>query len=129
MSIVEQETANTLTLDDLGVPTLYRLALLGFQTSVARDRFRTLDKWMGGPMDQLLTGMTTRKRYPITVDELDGRKRDLQALELADGSPTDAALIRRWMTGQTVTRAAMGDRKKTLAAQLSPLRRRIAWRC
>ncbi len=125
--IVEQESANTLTLDDLGVPKLHRLALLGFQTSPVRDRFRTLDKWMGGPLDALLVGMTTRRRYPITADELDARKRDLMAIELASGSPTDAALIRRWMTGQAATRFVMHERKKVLAAQLAPLRRRIAW--
>lgn len=126
--IVEEQSANAITLDELSVPKLHRLALLGFQTSPARDRFRTLDKFLSGPVGRLLAAQATRRKYPLTPSQVDDRIRDIRAIELAEGSATDAAMVRRWMTGELVTRQAMSLRRQKIASQVPALTRRTAWK-
>jgi hypothetical protein len=125
---------NRLVLDDLGVPTTMHVALNGFQTQAVRDSLKNLEKWLGGSIAALVEGQGSRRTHALTDDQVRDRFRDIRVIEMADGAPTVAALIRRWMQGfkadgkPPVSPAAMVKRRQTLAAQLAPLRRRKAWK-
>ncbi len=118
---------NRLILDELNVPPLWHYALNGFQTQAVRDRRKNLERWLDGPVSGVINGQTTRLHHALTDDQVVARLRDVWAIELAAGSPTDAALVRRWMTGEAVSRVAMLKRRNTLARQVPPLRRRRSW--
>jgi hypothetical protein len=124
---------NKIILDELGVPTTMHVALNGFQTQAVRDGLKNLERWLGGPIRALVEGQSSRRTHALSEDQVRDRLRDIRVIEMANGSPTMAAQIRRWMEGLTVdgkppvSPPGMFKRRQTLAAQIAPLRRRKAW--
>lgn len=134
--LTSQRPTTWVTLQGMSVPEHIRYGLIGFVTKDTERRLRTLQKWMKGGLARTLEAQLERKRYPLTVEQIEQRRMDIECIELADGSPTHAALFRRWMQGYAdpvqrtpaVSVPYMLKRRQRLPHDTACLRRRVAWR-
>jgi hypothetical protein len=106
-----------LVVDALSVPRIYRLGLCGL---VDRDRgeLRTnARKRVDIKIRPKLEALMHRARYPLTEPQLRQRLIVCEAIELAKGKPTDAALIYGWITGELISRQTMFAHRRKIAEQ------------
>ena len=104
-------------IDGLSVPKMIRLGLTGLINRDSGERVRNMQKRLKTRIRPLLEAEMNRPAYPLTAVEVERRLLYCQAIELAVGSPTDAAVIFRWITGESVTRQSMHEMKSKIAAQ------------
>jgi hypothetical protein len=105
------------TLYQLDVPGLHRLALTGLVDRDAGELARNARKRVQDRYRPRLEALTVRDTYPLSDEEVGRRLLFCEAIELARGSPTDAARVFRWMTGEVVTRQSVHEMKNKIAAQ------------
>ena len=101
----------------LAIPKLHRLGLTGLINRDAGELVRNMEKRLKTRIRPLLEAEMHRPAYPLTAAEVERRLLCCQAIELAVGSPTDATVIFRWITGESVTRQSMHEMKTKIAAQ------------
>lgn len=104
-------------IDALNVPKLHRRALTGLIDRDAGDRVTNAEKRVRERYRPALEALMKRTRYPLTQDQVDRRVQQCLAIDLADGSVTDAAKVLGWMTGEPVTRQSMHEAKRKIVAQ------------
>lgn len=64
-----------------------------------------------------LEELMTRGRYALTQEAVERRLLYCEAIELAQGRPTDAATYFGWMTGEKVSRQTMHEMRDKLREQ------------
>lgn len=134
--LTSQRPTTWVTLQGMNVPEHVQMGLIGFVTKDNERKLRTLTKWLNGHLAKNLAAQAQRKRYPLTVEQMEQRRVDIECIELAGGSPTHAALFRRWMQGYAdhaqrtpaVSVPYMLKRRQKLPEDTPCLRRRVAWR-
>lgn len=109
---------------DLRTPELFGLSAL--QPKEAAQRSRAASERARLKIAAKLDDYCERSKWPPTVEQRADRLRWIEAIELARGSPTDAAALYGWMTGTVVTRQAAANMRSKLAGQLDL--RSAAWR-
>lgn len=112
--------------DRLSIPRFHRLGLTGLIDRDAGEFVRNMEKRLKTRIKPLLEAQKMRAAYPLTGAEVERRLLYCQAIELAVGSPTDAAILFRWMTGERVTRQTMHEMRGKIADQCKLTTR--AWR-
>lgn len=103
--------------DRLSVPSLHRLGLTGLIDRDSGEKVRNMEKRLKEKIGPLLAALKERPTLPLTAEEVERRLLYCQAIELAVGSPTTAALIFKWMTGEVVTRQTMHEMRAKIAEQ------------
>jgi len=97
----------------LGVSDMDCFALRGLFTQGCAKRLKTLNsKRLKSARGALL------RDADLTPDQRTRRLLWIEAIELADGSPTDAARYFGWMTGTRPSRQSAAEMRKKLASQL-----------
>lgn len=112
--------------DRLSIPRLHRLGLTGLIDRDSGEKVRNMERRLKKKIGPLLAALKQRPTLPLTDDEVERRLLYCQAIELAVGSPTTAALIFKWMTGEVVTRQTMHEMRAKIAEQCGLKTR--AWR-
>ena len=112
--------------DRLSIPALRRLGLTGLIDRDSGEKVRNMEKRIREKLRPLLQALTQRPVLPLTDDEVERREVYCRAIELAVGSPTDAARIFGWMTGESISRQTMHEMRTKIAAQCGLTTR--AWR-
>lgn len=107
------------------IPEPHSFTLTGLLTRDSAERIKTARK----RRDQLSLTLLTqcaRSRMPLSPDDMQSRLQWIEAIELTDGSPTVAAQLYGWMSGDTVTRQTAHEKRRKLAMQLGL--KTAAWR-
>jgi len=104
-------------LRDLQVPKTLRLGLSGYIDKDAATLVNNMEKRLKTKIRPRMEALMVREAYPLTIDEVERRMLFAEALELAVGSPTDAAFIFRWMTGESISRQTMHEMRTKIASQ------------
>lgn len=111
---------------DLSVPEPHTLTLRGFAARKAGDRCKAARKRVKEVIQPRLEAFRKRPRYKPTEDAIASRLVYAEALELAQGSPTETAMFVRWISGEQVTTQAAHRMRGKMAADLKLKGR--AWR-
>jgi hypothetical protein len=109
----------------LGVKEPHSFTLTGLMTRDAAERLRTVQQRGAARVRAKLDAQRIQARRPLTAEQHAARLRWVQAIELADGSATQAARLYGWMTGNTTTRQTAHEMRQKLAKQLGL--RTAAW--
>jgi hypothetical protein len=102
----------------LSVPGPYMLALKGFAVSKAGDRCKAVRRRLKDLIQPRLEAFATRPTYTPTADAIAKRLTYAEAVELARGSPTDAARFVTWISGEKVTPQATERMRDRIATDL-----------
>lgn len=102
----------------LAIPRLHKRALLALIDHDAGQAMFTLQKRLDTRYRPRLEALMRRPRYKLTRAQVEHRMLQCAAIDLARGSPTNAALAMRWMTGEQVSRQSMLEARRKIAAQL-----------
>lgn len=94
------------------------LTLRGFAVSAVGDRCRAVQRRVRDVIQVRLEALGTRPRYHPTTDALATRLVYAEAIELARGSPTEAARIVRWISGEVVTPQAAHQMRTKIASDI-----------
>ncbi|MEB0060338.1 MULTISPECIES: hypothetical protein [unclassified Variovorax] len=113
------------TLAWLNVSKFDKLALEGLIDRDAGALRQSARNRVEAKYEPAVEGLKDRK-FPLTQEQVAQRLIYCEALDLARGSPTDAARAVRWMTGETITRQSMHQMKLKLTEQCGF--RTLAWR-
>jgi hypothetical protein len=113
-------------LKQLSVPKRARIGLAGLIDSDAGDRRRVTENRLRDSYRPGVESLMKRDTYALTTEEAERRVLYCEAIELAAGSPTDAAIFFGWITGEQITRQTMHEMRKKLADQCGFKTR--AWR-
>ena len=105
------------TLYRLNVPGLHRRALEGLVDRDAGEARVNAQKRVRESIRPKMVALMLRPTYRLTQAEVDRRLIFCEAIELAKGSPTDASLFFKWMTGETVSRQTMHEMRNKIAVQ------------
>ncbi len=114
------------TLNALQVPPPHRRALNGLRDRDAAGIAATIRKRLQGRIEPRLMALLDDPRQRLTPELIRKRLLHAEAIELATGSPTEAARFYRWMTGEVISRASMHEMKTKIAKQCELTTR--AWR-
>ena len=110
----------------LSVPDPHTLTLRGFAVRKAGDRCKAARKRVRDLIQPRLEAFAQRPHYKPTGDAIVSRLVYAEALELAQGRPTETALFVRWISGEQVTTQAAHRMRDKMAADLKLKGR--AWR-
>lgn len=111
---------------DFSVPEPQTLTLKGFAVSKAGGRCKAARKRVRDVILPRLVATGKRSRYTPTTEAIASRLVYAEALELAQGKPTEAALFVRWISGEQVTTQAAHRMREKMAVDLKLKGR--AWR-
>lgn len=92
-------------------------SLVALVSRDARQRRANARKRLGKTVQPQLEALMERERHCLTQDQVDQRLRIAEALEIAAGSPTLAARLYGWMTGEAITRQSIHVAKQKMAEQ------------
>ncbi|NVO06676.1 MAG: hypothetical protein HXX19_12435 [Rhodoferax sp.] len=112
--------------DRLSVPKIHRLGLTGLIDRDAGELVRNMEKRLRATYRPLLEAQIDRPIFPLTKADVERRLLYCQAIDLAVGSPTNAAKIFQWMTGESVSKQTMHEMRCKIADQCDLKTR--AWR-
>ncbi len=110
----------------LSIPKFHRLGLTGLIDRDAGELVRNMEKRVRTRLRPRLELLMERPAFALTSAEVERRIMYCEAIELAVGSPTAAATLFRWMTGEAVTRQTMQEMRCKIAEQCGLTTR--AWR-
>ena len=110
----------------LSVPEPHTLTLKGFAALKAGDRCKAARKRVRDVIQPRLEATAKRASYTPTTEAIASRLVYAEALELAQGKPTEAARFVRWISGERVTTQAAHRMRDRMAADLKLKGR--AWR-
>ncbi len=105
-------------LDGLKVPKLTRVSLTGLIDKDTANRVTVAMRRIESEIEPKLNVWAKGRPSGLAEDEVAHRLRVAEAIELAQGSPKDAADVLRWMTGRSVTRQAVNTMRLKMASQL-----------
>lgn len=103
----------------LSVPKLHRIALMGMIDRDSGERVKNILKRVDERIRPKMESLMARTRHPLRPVEVERRLVICKAIELAQGSPTDAALVFRWITGEAISRQSIHEQKAKIASQCS----------
>lgn len=109
----------------LDLQPLVLIGLCALQPKEAAQRARSASERARLRIRPKLDAHCERSKWPPTATQHAERLRWIEAIELARGSPTDAAALYGWMAGTVVTRQAAANMRRKLAVQLDL--RSAAW--
>lgn len=104
-------------LRDLDVPKRTRIGLAGLIDTDAGSRRSTAEKRLMTTYRPALEQLMERPRHALTPAEVERRLVHCEAIELARGQPTDAAIYFGWMTGEAISRQTMHEMRVKLRDQ------------
>ena len=116
--IAASERAPHWLVHDLAVNGPHKLALRGFAVSEAGDRIRAMRKRLKDVIQPRLEGYGTRTTYSPSPAALSNRLMYAEAIELAQGSPTETARFVRWISGMRIKPQAAHQMRNKIAADL-----------
>jgi len=114
--LAECEEPNHEVVRQLNVPPKLALALRGFVAAGAADRHSAVRRRLKDKIGPALDALAHRPRYALTPEQIAKRRVYAEAIELADGSTTDAARIVRWISGEQVSPQAVDKMRAKIAA-------------
>jgi hypothetical protein len=109
----------------LAIPALEKKTLMGLIDRDAGELVTNALKRVRVTIRPRMEALMQRPRFPLTREEVERRLTICEAIELAGGSPSDAAALLGWMTGEAISRQSLHEMKTKVAVQCN-LRTR-AW--
>lgn len=110
----------------LSVPKLTRFGLAGLIDRDAGELLTNARMRVHQRIRPKMEALSSRARRPLTKAEVEQRLVACEALEVAQGRPSDAATVFGWMTGTPITRQSMHAMRERIADQCKLSTR--AWR-
>ena len=110
----------------LSIPKLTRFGLAGLIDRDAGELLTNARKRVAERIRPKMMALATRAQHPLSTAEIEQRLIACEAIEVAQGSPSDAATIFGWMTGKKITRQSMHAMRERIADQCKLSTR--AWR-
>lgn len=105
------------TLNGLLVPAPHRRALAGLMDTAASEVVATIRKRLEDRIRPRMNALLDQPRLRLTPALIEKRMVYAEAIELAEGSPANAAQFYRWMTGIDITRQSMMEFKTKIGGQ------------